>query len=291
VSGDLYVVYDDEGNGQDRADIYFAESTDGGAKWSNPIRVNDDTTTNDQWQPAIAVTPDGGHVGIFWYDRRLDPANNLIDRFGTIGDESGHTVTFRPNFRITNVSFPSAFDQDSVLVGYGVTTYMGDYDMAAADNSYFYTTWGDNRLPDAVFANQPDVRFAKIPVTGLEADTVLLAASSAGGAPAGTTGTALTPAGDLLVADFLAAAGDGAQLLPAQGVSPMAVLRSPVSPATPPARQAVDLFLATVAKEDRAWTSATARVARHGAGAEWEDVLGEIAASHDPLAVFLSRAR
>jgi len=35
-----------------------------------------------------------------------------------------------------------------------------------ADNSYFYTTWGDNRLGNAFHANQPDVRFAKIPVTG-----------------------------------------------------------------------------------------------------------------------------
>jgi hypothetical protein len=45
---------------------------------------------------------------------------------------------------------------------------MGDYDSASADNSYFYTTWGDNRLPDAnnaAIANQPDVRFARIPVS------------------------------------------------------------------------------------------------------------------------------
>jgi hypothetical protein len=58
---------------------------------------------------------------------------------------------------------------------------MGDYDQAVADNSYFYTTWGDNRLGDAFFANQPDVRFAKIPVTGLQTDTVLTAAGSSGG--------------------------------------------------------------------------------------------------------------
>src|SRR5262245_41628946 len=37
--------------------------------------------------------------------------------------------------------------------------------MATADNNYFYSTWGDNRLSDAFFADQPDVRFAKIPVT------------------------------------------------------------------------------------------------------------------------------
>src|SRR5262249_54375188 len=177
VTGDIYVVYPDQPNGAaDKADIFFTESTDGGKKWSKPTRVNDDATNNDQWFPALAMTPDGSHVGIFWYDRRLDPANNLIDRFGTIGTVSGHTVTFAPNFRITDVSFPPAFGQDPSIN----PTYTGDYDMATADNSYFYTTWGDNRLADAFFANQPDVRFAKIPVTGLQTDTVLTAAGSSG---------------------------------------------------------------------------------------------------------------
>jgi hypothetical protein len=169
VTGDIYVVYADEPKNsiKDKADIFFAESTDGGATWSVPLRVNDDNTTNDQWNPAIAVTPDGSHVGIFWYDRRLDPANSLIDRFGEIATISGDTVGFLPNFRITDISFLPAFDQDSLLVAFGNTRYMGDYDMATADNNYFYTTWGDNRSGDAFFANQPDVRFAKIPVTGI----------------------------------------------------------------------------------------------------------------------------
>jgi len=41
---------------------------------------------------------------------------------------------------------------------------MGDYDQAAADNNFFYVTWGDNRLANPNFAahtHQPDVRFAK----------------------------------------------------------------------------------------------------------------------------------
>jgi hypothetical protein len=300
VTGDIYVVYDDEPKEgtKDKADIFFTMSTDSGNSWSKPLRVNDDTTTNDQWQPALAVTPDGSHVGIFWYDRRLDPANNLIDRFGTIGDVAGHTVTFGPNFRINDVSFPPALGQDTFVN----STYMGDYDMATADNSYFYTTWGDNRLPDAFFANQPDVRFAKIPVTGLECDTALLASSSLGATPAGSTGTAAVPrpnasladfagGNDLLLGAFVAAAADRAVPLPDQGVSVVSATRRQISPATPPAWQAGDLFLVNVDKEDPAWTFATARGPRHGAGERWEDVLGEIAASHDPLAVFPSKAK
>jgi hypothetical protein len=180
VTGDVYVVYDDQGpNSQDKADIYFTESTDAGNTWSKPLRVNDDSTNNDQWFPALAITPDGKHVGVFWYDRRLDPANNLIDRFGVIGEVSGHAVNFRPNFRITDVSFPPAFNIDHPVVR---ANYMGDYDSASADNSYFYTTWGDNRLPDAnnpTITNQPDLRFAKIPVTEGDAPAAIAAQTAA----------------------------------------------------------------------------------------------------------------
>lgn len=103
--------------------------------------------------------------------------NSLIDRFGTIGNVSGHAVSFAPNFRITDVSFPPAFNQDPFEVNHGGGRYMGDYDMATADNHYFYTSWGDNRLSDAFFANQPDVRFAKIPVGELD-DSALTTTSS-----------------------------------------------------------------------------------------------------------------
>jgi hypothetical protein len=186
VTGDIYVIYDDAPKGgiKDKADIFFIMSTDGGNTWSTPLRVNDDVTTTDQWQPAIALTPDGTHLFITWYDRRNDPTNDsLIDRYGTIGAVSGHNVTFAPNFRITDVSFPPAFGQDSALLALGQGNYMSDYDMATADNNYFYTTWGDNRSGDQWFANQPDVRFAEILVTGLKTDAAVATSS-------------LTPAGD-----------------------------------------------------------------------------------------------
>jgi hypothetical protein len=178
ATGDIYVVYHDESkeNSNDKADIFFTMSTDGGNTWSSPLRVNDDMTTTDQWQPALALTPDGTHLFITWYDRRNDPANDsLIDRYGVIGAISGHTVSFAPNFRITDVSFPPAFGQDPDPA----TTYMGDYDMATADNNYFYTTWGDNRNGDQWFAHQPDVRFAKIPVTEEDGPTATAAATTA----------------------------------------------------------------------------------------------------------------
>jgi hypothetical protein len=169
INGDIYLTYHDKGESSDAGNIYLVRSADGGATWGDPVRVNDDATRNDQWTPAMALTPDGSKLGIFWYDRRLDPANRLIDRFGVIGDVSDYGVSFGANFRITDASFPPAFNQDPVLR----PDYMGDYDQAAADNDFFYTTWGDNRLGNAFHANQPDVRFAKIPVAAGDAGNAL----------------------------------------------------------------------------------------------------------------------
>jgi subtilisin-like proprotein convertase family protein len=144
------------------------------------VRVNDDPTTRDQWQPSIGVTRDGSHLFIGFYDRRLSLTNTLIDVFGAIGTISGGgaTVTFGPNFRITTESFPAVPGGTSVN-----PVYMGDYDQVAADNGSFYYVWGDNRLPNpnnpVGRPRQPDVRFARIPMTGVPTASILLAVASA----------------------------------------------------------------------------------------------------------------
>ena len=158
----VYVVYDDKGAGTDKGDVYFRQSNDGGMTWSVATDVVDDTTGRDQWQPALAVLPNGADLGVFWYDRRLDPADSLIDRFGAIGVIAGGKVTFSPNFRITDTSFPVAHGQDPVVN----PVYMGDYDQAVADNTGFDLTWGDNRSPSRGHSgNNADVRFVHIPVS------------------------------------------------------------------------------------------------------------------------------
>jgi hypothetical protein len=171
VNGNLYLVYNDKVDGTDKSNIYFIQSTNGGATWSAPFQVNDDKaalgaaiSTNDNWQPDIAVTPDGTHLGIFWYDRRTDPNNSLINWFGETAAISGATVTFGShNIRVTPSAFPPVLPgviHTDPLVNPG---YMGDYDTVGADNFVFYTTWGDNRNIGFV-STAPDVFFARIPV-------------------------------------------------------------------------------------------------------------------------------
>jgi hypothetical protein len=183
VNNQVYLVYHDRGVPGDRADVYFRQSNDGGATWSDAVRVVDDTTNRDQWEPAIAVSPNGSKVGVFWYDRRLDPANNLIDRFGAIGVVSGDTVVFGANFRVTDTSFPPAYGQDPGIV----PTYMGDYDQVVADTGSFYLTWGDNRSPSRSHSgNRADVRFARISVDVAGPSVIAVSLHANTFAPVGT---------------------------------------------------------------------------------------------------------
>ncbi|HEY6437145.1 MAG TPA: sialidase family protein, partial [Ignavibacteriaceae bacterium] len=115
VSGYIYVTFNDNPAGTDRADVYMTISTDGGATWSARTLVNDDATTTDQWQPTIAVTPNGNNIGIFYYSRQEDVANNLLKYYGRIGVISGSSVNFDPGFAISDVASLPEFGRDNVV--------------------------------------------------------------------------------------------------------------------------------------------------------------------------------
>ena len=163
INNHVYVVYNDDVPGVDKANIYLRRSTDAGATWGTSTQVNGDSTNNDQFHPSIAVTPDGSRVLVSWYDRRNDIGNSKIERFGKIYsvDGAGNLVSLG-EFLISSSDFPVVIGQDPEVV----PPYMGEYDQAAADNSFFYIPWGDNRDGNGVHAHQPDVRFAKVSVNG-----------------------------------------------------------------------------------------------------------------------------
>ncbi len=142
VSGHLYVTYDNKAAGADKADIFYVMSTDGGATWSAPVRVNDDATTTDQWMPTIAVSPNGANIGFFYYSRQEDPVgNNLFKYYGRTGIISGSSVILNPSFPVSDVASLPEFGRDDIVN----LVYMGDYNHAVATNSKFHVVWADNR--------------------------------------------------------------------------------------------------------------------------------------------------
>ena len=141
ISGHIYVTFANDAAGTDKADVFMTMSTDGGATWSASTRVNDDATTTDQWMPTIGVTPDGLNIGIFYYSRQEDAANNLFKYYGRLGTISGSTVTFSPSFAISDVASLPEFGRDAVVN----SVYMGDYNHVAATPTGFHVVWSDNR--------------------------------------------------------------------------------------------------------------------------------------------------
>ncbi|MBU1024103.1 glycoside hydrolase [bacterium] len=67
-NGVVYIVYEDDSFGYG-IDIALLVSTDHGATWSQPIRVNSDVTDKGQFSPAIAADL-FGNAAIVWEDKR-----------------------------------------------------------------------------------------------------------------------------------------------------------------------------------------------------------------------------
>ncbi|RPI14753.1 MAG: T9SS C-terminal target domain-containing protein [Ignavibacteriae bacterium] len=121
--GNVYIAYAGNPPGPDLADVYIVRSTNYGLNWSDPIKVNDDATTTDQWMPSINVDNKTGRIYMCWYDSRIDPSGNVMTQvYGSISTNGG--TSFISNSPISDV----AFNPNTVAVGQpGGEKYMGDY--------------------------------------------------------------------------------------------------------------------------------------------------------------------
>ncbi|HEV8358936.1 MAG TPA: sialidase family protein [Candidatus Thermoplasmatota archaeon] len=74
--GRLYAVWEDAR--WDGHDIAASWSDDSGATWTEPVKVNQDTTANAQWMSRPTVGADGT-LHVLYMDRSFDPADKLYD--------------------------------------------------------------------------------------------------------------------------------------------------------------------------------------------------------------------
>jgi hypothetical protein len=136
----------------DASDVFLWRTTDGGATFSAPLRVNDDETTNDQFMPDLWVAPDGT-LGVMWLDRRRDPANWRLEAWMAISRD--HGASFGPSFPVSSAAFPP--------VG---TCQMSDYNGVFADAARFALAWGDAREVDPQKQLVQQIRATTLPLAG-----------------------------------------------------------------------------------------------------------------------------
>ena len=135
-SGTLYLVYADKVVNRG-FDILLTKSTNGGATWSSPVTLNDDTNSAaDQFHPTLSVEPNGtggDKVTVTFYDRRDDSSNCFARVYATQSTDGGST--WSPN-QLEN-SAPSNFD--------GHPNGPGDYSSSTPFSSAVWPFFSDHR--------------------------------------------------------------------------------------------------------------------------------------------------
>ncbi|MEM6567972.1 MAG: sialidase family protein [Planctomycetota bacterium] len=168
-------------------DIYFASSTDDGASWSVPVRIDLGDVPNefDSDQPKIAVA-ENGNVVVIWEEKRdarmATPPSNNEDVFYNVSTDGG--LTWLPAAQPLNIptsGLDVATDVDRLwLCASGDTFHVTWEDQltAGGDEEVFYTrsldgglTWEAPFIVNAATAGQ-DVDEPKVEADG---DLVIVA--------------------------------------------------------------------------------------------------------------------
>jgi hypothetical protein len=107
-------------------DVMFARSTDGGATFSAPHRINDDPINHSKyhWFGTLAVAPNG-RIDSVWMDSRNAANNTDSQLFYSYSTDGG--VTWSPNVAISQSFTP--------LEGWPQQNKIGDYITIVSDNT------------------------------------------------------------------------------------------------------------------------------------------------------------
>lgn len=156
--GSLYVTWSDTRNG-DR-DVFLTASRDGGATWSEPLRLNDDPVGNghDQFYPYMVVEPRSGAVDVLFMDRRNDTNHEtLSEAWLARSTDGGRTfVNIRIASQPTNTAMTINEAPEVPLSSYG------DYNGITYTSNGIVPVWQDGR------AAREDTGFTEIYVCRIQ---------------------------------------------------------------------------------------------------------------------------
>jgi len=133
--------------GTTNQDVMFSRSTNHGATWSAPVRINTDPGTNAfHWFGAVAVAPNG-RIDVCWYDTRGSTNINVSQLYYSYSTDGG--VTWSPNRAVS--------PQFDTSVGYPQQNKIGDYITVIALNEATCVAYS------ATFNGEEDIYFLRMP--------------------------------------------------------------------------------------------------------------------------------
>jgi hypothetical protein len=106
----IHVVWEDESQSVFHRRVYYINSTDSGANWSQPYWV--DGTDDDSWNPAVAAS--NGKVYVVWAEYRLDSGYGLY--FSRYQYQTGiiENEPMTPRLGLLN-AYPNPFNSKAII--------------------------------------------------------------------------------------------------------------------------------------------------------------------------------
>lgn len=129
--GTIYVNWADQRNGIDNTDIFLSKSIDQGQSWSEPIKVNQDTSGNHQFFTWMDIDQTSGNMWFVYHDRR-NHKDTGTDVYVAVSKDGGLSFT---ESKISE----SPFYPDPEI-------FFGDYNNIAAHGNVVRPVW--TRLDD-----------------------------------------------------------------------------------------------------------------------------------------------
>jgi len=130
----------------DPCDIMFSSSLDNGETWSEAIKINDDSSTDNwQWFGTMSTAPNG-RIDVVWLDTRDNPDTYLSSLYYSFSLDEG--LSWSENEKISEEFDPH--------LGWPNQQKMGDYFHMISFNDFAYLAWA------ATFNGEQDIFFSKI---------------------------------------------------------------------------------------------------------------------------------